>query len=1132
MKKYLFLIFLGLAFVVMMVVFNHSSAFALTQQSIDKGIWIENGTTYEEVFSIAEYLDDGEEISIAGATPITIGNTTIDSKDMSFTLTNIVGTNLYHNIEQKEGQKFFYYIDKSSNQYLVFLSQDITEYNEAGYALLYTSDKGNNYYVNAKGELYTFDELLGYVRVALEEQDPYYKIDTIYYYPITYNGQLYHSLSQISGSQDSNNDIIFDDGNNVLTIKEAYLAQNPVEKIKSVIYGSDGIIYKVTFEEDFQNVTLVFDVGTEQFSLNFYVLPELTMPILQTPEFSKSWQSEDGTEYEGIELSYEEFVGIEDLPAYINNLFSIDPQEYVEYGGVKINSDQNVIEDARIQCENFSITQAGNYNITVYFEYLYRNPLGEFVKFEDDNYRTVRSEFQFVVVVSRQNETLIAKRTNSQGEEIVNASIDVEKGEQSEEIYFMVVNQDQKIMTSSEVSINGCQYNSETKVFSTKVYNSTEIVPISLENTYFSDDIFDSFTTENVSITVNTVHNKAPILTFDTPNPTVLINRAQLTSDNIKSEFAQLITINDPYGEEISTDSVEYIVVSGDQQIALDDFVATSPTIGDYTVYAKVKNSYNNYSDTATAILSVVVNEPNYNIVFEENDYSAGDRLYNYGVNEIIIIINFSNIEDYDQLSFSVSADETKISAETNHNEETNQLTVTLSLDNGLSGLQQCSLIMEGYIKEELIYQSAPINLNFTINQKPNEAPKIEMIESVINNNYRVIITKNSYSNLISYISSVSDDYDNVDINDVEVSINGVKYQNPQQLYQFVLPGEVIVTYTLKDSYNEIATQTITFVVNETKPTSEDKTFEFSYTEEKILIFEDIVDSDGDEVYIKFYYKNAAGKWSAGNYINDNNGTYLGSIKEIEGSNNYKLELDNSKYVGTIVLKFLPYNLNDITNVEDAYTCTVNIVDDVAPVLTINQYKDKYYLGQVAQQDIVLKDIVVGQDAIDGTISPIITGAVDVNNVGIYPIEYTFTDKAGNSDSVTITISIMTVSKPNVELVRDNYTIKKGEAFNVYDIIYKIVDNDKIYEENFDQLDNINIDYNIPLDINTPGEYKIYISYTGQFGNVSEIKEFVLTVQTPPNYTLIIILSVVGVGVLIGAIFLIRYIIFKRRSRI
>ena len=126
----------------------------------------------------------------------------------------------------------------------------------------------------------------------------------------------------------------------------------------------------------------------------------------------------------------------------------------------------------------------------------------------------------------------------------------------------------------------------------------------------------------------------------------------------------------------------------------------------------------------------------------------------------------------------------------------------------------------------------------------------------------------------------------------------------------------------------------------------------------------------------------------------------------------------------------------------------------------------------------------------------------------------------------------MPIEKPTIELVRENFEIKKGEEFNVYDIIYQIVDNDKIYQDNFDKLTNLNIDFNPELDTNKPGEYKIYISYTGQFNNVSEIKEFTLTVQEPPNYTLIIVLSVLGAGAIVGGVFLIRFIVFKRRSRI
>jgi len=92
--------------------------------------------------------------------------------------------------------------------------------------------------------------------------------------------------------------------------------------------------------------------------------------------------------------------------------------------------------------------------------------------------------------------------------------------------------------------------------------------------------------------------------------------------------------------------------------------------------------------------------------------------------------------------------------------------------------------------------------------------------------------------------------------------------------------------------------------------------------------------------------------------------------------------------------------------------------DDVAgPTVSLNG----------GDQSIELKSVYVEQgatahDGNDGDVSSSITtsGSVDINNAGVYTIEYTATDKAGNKNSATRNVTV----KHSGNTIAGNYTVK------------------------------------------------------------------------------------------------------------
>lgn len=1162
MKKIIVFLIIAISAILVISMFGQTSSYALTQNSATEEIDLsqaysnKDGTvTYNIPISLESYLAENETLSISGATnkKIIVYTETNNNFQMAYTLNN-----------QSIDEANFYIVegaseDSSSAIQLVYLDDEKPEPEYYYLSEINFSD------ANQKENKYQIGDTQYYV--CLDENDPDNNViffydsvgftpvvsddykqslgDGSYYFKVTYNGKVYHCQSLGEGAKDPNNIVNFNISGAGVTIsvfnaKESELLTNDISK---VIYN-DKTIYQLILQESFNGESIIFDVfanGTDtnnDFTLNItpYKAPtELNFPTIEYNGQVDEYYEVGEENLPVIRLSYEQKDNLQD------NLYSLFSINKGEYDRVQIK-DNNTTTDSVIE---FNINLLGTpslpgaYRGSAIMEYTPMNSEG-FIGYKQDDgsviYDTRTAEFNFILVIDRAYTSITIHRTDSEGNIINNEPVDVEYEEQSEEIYFIAVDNNGNRLSKQDFNFNTYDYNETTGVFSS-TFKATTTIQLTIDNSRYSNypTLENKATIEPITITINTVHLKAPEIILSTNIDPISVRRKNLNYDSIVNNINNnILSIYNPYDDEIIDKSkIEYYVIDvGNREISLDEFIDTKPGIGEYTIYAKVKNKHNNYSEPVTFSLIINVEEPTYSVVFKDSSgVEVTSREFEYDTENITIEVMFEDVEDYDNLDFDFIADERYISYNENFDTITQKLTLNLTLNSGLFGAQQCSLNVYGIINEEksTIYNE-PINLNFQILEKPNSAPVIVFTETTIDNDFAFRVIKNSYTNLLSYIESVSDDYDDLTISDVEVKVNGILCTETN--YRFVNAGETVVTYTLMDTKLLSTSQNIVFTVEETKPTSEDKTFEFSYKDDKVMSFVDIVDEDGDSVYIQFYSKNASGKWEETYVIRDDKGNRVGAISNNNSVNVFTLVTDNANFVGVLTFKFLPYNIGDNKSVDNAYICTVTIIDNVAPVVTVNQFISQYYQGQISAEDIKLNNFVTAIDEVDGAITPTISGSVNPEVAGTYNIHYTFVDKSNNKAEKTISIKILPIEKPTIELVRENFEIKKGEEFNVYDIIYQIVDNDKIYQDNFDKLTNLNIDFNPELDTNKPGEYKIYISYTGQFNNVSEIKEFTLTVQEPPNYTLIIVLSVLGAGAIVGGVFLIRFIVFKRRSRI
>ena len=136
----------------------------------------------------------------------------------------------------------------------------------------------------------------------------------------------------------------------------------------------------------------------------------------------------------------------------------------------------------------------------------------------------------------------------------------------------------------------------------------------------------------------------------------------------------------------------------------------------------------------------------------------------------------------------------------------------------------------------------------------------------------------------------------------------------------------------------------------------------------------------------------------------------------------------NPNVVGTYTIT---YNVSDKAgNAADPVTRTVNVIDVLAPVITIKgDNPATIYIGTTYSDAGA-----TALDDVDGDITNkiVITGTVNPNAVGTYTITYTVTDNAGNIATATRTINVVDTVAPTIAFgTNGNSTYAKSRSTTV-----------------------------------------------------------------------------------------------------
>ena len=210
------------------------------------------------------------------------------------------------------------------------------------------------------------------------------------------------------------------------------------------------------------------------------------------------------------------------------------------------------------------------------------------------------------------------------------------------------------------------------------------------------------------------------------------------------------------------------------------------------------------------------------------------------------------------------------------------------------------------------------------------------------------------------------------------------------------------------------------------------------------------------------------------------------ALDAVDGEITSDITVSGSVDSSTVGSYTLTYTVTDAAGNEGTRTRTVNVVDTVAPVITLNGANPQQHEVGTTFSD----PGATALDAVDGDITSDITvsGSVDSDTVGSYTLVYSVTDAAGNEGTQTRIVNVVDTVAPVITLIGPNP--QQHEAGTIYaDPGATALD-----EIDGDLTDDITVSGSV--DSNTVGNYTLTYSVTDASGNEATRTRTVNVVDT------------------------------------
>ncbi len=215
---------------------------------------------------------------------------------------------------------------------------------------------------------------------------------------------------------------------------------------------------------------------------------------------------------------------------------------------------------------------------------------------------------------------------------------------------------------------------------------------------------------------------------------------------------------------------------------------------------------------------------------------------------------------------------------------------------------------------------------------------------------------------------------------------------------------------------------------------------------------------------------------------------------DVDGDLTASIEVTGTVDTNTPGEYTITYTVTDSSNNATTETRTVNVVDTVDPVITLNGANPL----TINAGGTYTEPGATATDNVDGDLTNDIevTGTVDTNTPGEYTITYTVTDSSNNTATETRTVQVVADDPPVLTLNGANpLTINVGESYS---------EPGATADDAIDGDLTASIEVTGTVDTNTPGDYTITYTVTDSSNNTATATRTVSVVDTVvPVITLI-----------------------------
>jgi len=177
----------------------------------------------------------------------------------------------------------------------------------------------------------------------------------------------------------------------------------------------------------------------------------------------------------------------------------------------------------------------------------------------------------------------------------------------------------------------------------------------------------------------------------------------------------------------------------------------------------------------------------------------------------------------------------------------------------------------------------------------------------------------------------------------------------------------------------------------------------------------------------------------------------------------------------------LVYSARDNSDNTSSATRMVNVVDTIAPVITLAGDTEV----TIEFGEVLVDAGATAIDNADGVITVTANGEVDTSIIGVYELVYSATDDSGNTSSATRIVNVVDTTAPVITLTGDTeVTIEFGEAY---------------LDAGATAIDNVDDDISIIVDgeVNTftIGSYQLTYTATDSSGHSSSVTRDVTVIE-------------------------------------